>query len=126
MEKLKQLIERFGANNEQVKALKKLTDADNAEIKQLMVAGNLSSVESDTFVATYSVTKQESFDETKLLDKIKELGLTNVIKTVEVVDMELLESAIYDGEVSGADLADCKVIKEIPKLLVKLKKKEKK
>lgn len=125
MEKLKQLVERFGINNEQVKSLKKLTDADNAEIKKLMVASSLASVESEQFVAAYSVTKQESFDETKLIQKLKDLGVTNVIKTVEVVDMELLESAIYDGEVSGSDLADCKVIKETPKLVVKLKKKEK-
>jgi hypothetical protein len=126
MENLKQLIERFGENNEKVKALKKVTDADNTEIKRIMAQACLSSAESEQFVATYTVSKQESFDENQLVAKLKAMGIQDVIKTVEVVDMELLEAAIYDGRVCGAELSDCKITKEIPKLVVKLKKKEKK
>ena len=125
MENLREVIERFGKNNEQIKSLKKVTDEDNATIKSLM-AGKMDTAESDNFVAKYSVTKSESFDEAKLLERLKELGLKQVIKTVEVVDMELLENAIYDGMISGSELVDCKVTKETPRLVVKLKKKEKK
>lgn len=125
MEELRKVIERFGKNNEQIKSLKKVTDEDNKVIKSFM-AGKMKTAESDNFIATYSVVKSESFDDDKLLTKLKELGLRQVIKTVEVVDMELLENAIYDGMISGSELADCKVTKETAKLVVKLKKKEKK
>ena len=125
MEELRKVIERFGKNNEQIKSLKKVTDEDNATIKSLM-AGKMDTAESDNFVAKYSVTKSESFDEAKLLERLKELGLKHVIKTVEVVDMELLEFGIFDVMISGSELADCKVTKETPRLVVKLKKKEKK
>jgi hypothetical protein len=126
MEELLKLIERFGEMNERVKELKKLTDEDNKEIKKFMSTSGLDKVTSEHFVASYSVSKSESFDEEKLINRLKALGCSHVIKTVEVVDMELLESAIYDGQIAGSELADCKVVKEIPKLVVKVKKAGKK
>lgn len=126
MEELLKLIERFGSMNEKVKDLKKVADEDNKEIKRIMSELDLSKVESETFVASYSVAKTESFDDEKLITRLKELGCHNVIKTVEVVDMELLESALYDGQIAGAELADCKVTKETPRLVVKVKKAGKK
>jgi hypothetical protein len=96
------------------------------EIKKFMSTSGLDKVTSEHFVASYSVSKSESFDEEKLINRLKALGCSHVIKTVEVVDMELLESAIYDGQIAGSELADCKVVKEIPKLVVKVKKAGKK
>ena len=122
MEKLYELIEQFGETNEKVKLLKKTTDELNTEIKEIMSKSETKNVDTEHFTATYSVTKSESFDDERLIKKLKDLGLHRVIKTVEVVDMELLESAIYDGEISGSELADCKTVKETPKLVVKVRK----
>ena len=84
------------------------------------------------FVAKYSVAVSESFDEDKLLAKIEKMNFTSangstiavgsglgVIKMKPTIDMEALENAIYNGYVNAADLADCKVVKETPKLTIK-------
>lgn len=125
MTELKNLIEAFGEKNEVVKSLKKETDVLNTQIKDIMAKSANAIVDTEHFTAKYSVITTESFDEEKLINRLKELGNTSVIKTIEVVDMEALENAIYNGQIVGSNLADCKVSKSTQKLVVSVRKEKK-
>lgn len=125
MTDLKNLIESFGEKNEIVKSLKKETDVLNTQIKDIMSKNANAIVDTEHFTAKYSVITTESFDEERLISRLKELGKSSVIKTVEVVDMDALENAIYNGQIVGADLADCKVSKSTQKLVVSVRKEKK-
>jgi hypothetical protein len=125
MNELQNLIEMFGERNERVKSLKKETDVLNTQIKEIMATLPGGVTESEHFTARYSVSVTESFDEPKLIERLKQLGCHGVIKTVEVVDMDALENAIYNGHIAGSELADCKVSKSTPKLVVSVKKAKK-
>lgn len=141
MENLKDLIERYGNLKSEMDSYKKQVNADNAEIKSIItkegtpvIASNGTTsytAEGETFIATYSVSVSEDFDEDKLISKLRtmdfdgkmadEIGL---IEYVPKVDMDALENAIYKGQINAAELSDCKIRKETPKLSIS-KKKEK-
>ena len=131
MEQLKDLIIKFGENKKEMDCLKKICDADNKEIKAIMKKSNLSEVNYDGWVAKYSIRKDESMNEAKLLqiikniDNVKELG---IIKTIEVVDMDALEDAIYNDKISKDTLLaidTCRTIEEVEVLKVSKEKKKK-
>lgn len=125
MNELNRLIEEFGEQNEEVKRLKKSTDVLNVQIKEILSKAENHTVDTEKFTATYSESVSESFDEELLLAKLKEIVVDGVVKTKEYVDMDALEDAIYNGKVAGSDLADCKLTKVIPKLVVKVRKQKK-
>ena len=125
MNELNRLIEEFGEQNEEVKRLKKSTDVLNVQIKEILSKAENHTVDTERFTATYSESVSESFDEDRLLEKLREMGVEGVIKTKEYVDMDALEDAIYNGKVAGSDLADCKVTKITPKLVVNVRKQKK-
>lgn len=132
MEELKTLVERYGNLKKEMDSYKKQVDADNKAIKEVMSETGITEFTAGGFVAKYSVAVSESFDEDKLLAKIEKMTFTSangsevavgsglgVIKMKPTIDMEALENAIYNGYVNAADLADCKVVKETPKLTIK-------
>ena len=134
---LSQLVERYGNLKTEMDSYKKQVEADNAEIKKIMKDSGIDSFTAGGYTASYSVAVSENFDEDKLIAKLEHLtyqdpnsGATvcvgsglGIIKMRPYVDMEALENAIYNGNVNAADLADCKVRKETPKLTIKKEKK---
>ena len=108
---LTELIDNYGETKAQLDIVKKDAELMNSEIKKLMTAGSLETVSGSEFKATCKEIKSESFNEDKLLIKLKELGVEGCIKTKEYVDMEELESAIYNGEIEPTKLAECKEVK---------------
>lgn len=58
--------------------------------------------------ATVSTTNKVSYNEEKLIEYLKSLGVPDIVKTKEYVDMEALESALYHGQVEAKDLAPFK------------------
>lgn len=128
---LKDLIVAYVQNKSELDDYKKICDRQNAEIKEQMKESNLTEFEADGYVAKYSVTKRESMNEDKLLDILKELPTANnlnLIKTKEYVDMDALESAIYNEQIPQdvmLKLSLCRESKEVVTLRVsKAKKKE--
>lgn len=115
---LKELIDKYGKENDELKVLKKVVDKDNSELKKLMTAQSIENTETDTYKASCKVIKTEKFNETKLIEKLKELGVEGCIKTKEYVDMEELENAIYNGELDATKLAVCKEVTETLRLTV--------
>jgi len=131
---LEELVTSYGGHNAEAKALKKVCDTENAEIKRLMVADKLTNFTAGGYTAKYSVSKQESLNEDKALEILKKdwssrNGDTECpyIRTKEYIDMDVLESVLYKGELPQgvvADLNNCRITKEIPKLTITIAKDE--
>lgn len=119
---LEELIDRYGRLKAEMDSYKKEVDGDNAEIKKLMTEENIENAKGMDYKATCKTIVSESFNEPKLLAKLKEMKIEGCIKTREYVDMEELESAIYNGEISATDIADCKEVKETLRLTVTKRK----
>lgn len=120
---LNALIQGFYEDKQQFDYYKKETDKTNKEIKELMQQLDTGEFETDNgLVAKMNIQKRESFNEAKLLEKLKTLGVTTPIKTIEVVDMDLLEDTIYNGQLDASKLSDCKQVKEVITLKVNKKK----
>jgi len=114
------LLRGYKQNKESLDSYKKLCDEGNQLIKDIMKTNNIEKYTSlDGIKATFSIQKRQDFDDEKLLQKIKELGFTDIIKTKEYVDMDGLENLIYNGELDGSAIADCRIIKEVETLRVK-------
>lgn len=123
---LTELINVFGETKTTADVLKKECDEYSKDIKDRMSKNLSYEVSTDKFTAKLSNIETKSFDEPKLLVKLKSMGdiAKSVIRTVEVVDMTALENAIYNREIDASALTDCQVVKTQQRLTVtKIKKK---
>lgn len=119
------LIPMYATNKSELDSYKKLCDLQNTQIKELMVNEDLTEKTVGDWTAKYSVTTRESFNEDKLLQVCQIAGIKEVIKTKEYIDMEALESAIYNGKISEELLLEidkCREVKEVPTLMISKKK----
>lgn len=116
---LNTIISTFYKNRKELDHYKKETDLQSKEIKEIMNELDKTEFETDTgLIAKITTQKRESFDEDKLLEKIKDLNLLHLIKTKEYVDMDELENAIYNGDLDAKELTPCKETKQIITLKV--------
>ena len=123
MDELNDYIEEFYIVKNEADKYKKIADDDNKKIKELMEKANFTEFEtSNGLVAKVSIQKRESFNEDKLIAKLKELNICKPIKTIEVIDYEALEDVIYNNELDATKISDCKQIKEVQVLKVNKKK----
>lgn len=129
-ERLKQCATEYIADKAEESKLKKRIESNNTSIKQLMELLNKEEIElEDGAKVVYSVTQQETLNEDLLIKQLKQFAPdTQCIKTKEYVDMDILESEIYKGDLSDEALQamdKCRGVKEIPKLTIKKAKKGK-
>lgn len=103
--KLEVLVPAYGESKAQEAAVKKIVTAQNTEIKSLLIANNLDNFSSGGFIVSYSEAEKASFNESKLIPYLKTLKLKGLVKKREYVDMDVLEAAIYNGQLSALDLA---------------------
>lgn len=124
-ELLNSIIECFYKDKQIADKYKKSAEEYNKEIKDIMADIKIDEFETDNGLIAKLTHKQlESFNEEKLLAKIKELNIPGIIKTREYVDMEALENAIYNENIDASELSTCREVKETIALKV-TKKKEK-
>ena len=106
--------------------LDKQTKKRNAEIKELMAELDLTEETYNGYRCVKSVQHRESLDEDKLLIQLKNYAPnTESIKMKEYVDMDVLESEIYHGQLSDdamLALDECRNVKEVVVLTVKKEK----
>lgn len=121
-ENLKELVRLFYEDKQQLDNYKKSTDEYNKNIKELMNELELTEFESDDLVAKIGTQNRESFNEDKLIDKLKSLNIEGIIKTKEYVDMDALENAIYNELLDASELTSCKEVKTVTTLKVSKKK----
>lgn len=126
---LDEIIPAYAENKALLDDYKKICDAENKQIKEMMEEG---SYEAGGYKATKSVTVRETMNEDKLLDILKQNYAVNqklgIIKTKEYIDMDALENAIYKRQVTQEMLMEidkCRETKEVVTLRVS-KVKEKK
>lgn len=125
---LDELIPNYAVNKAELDSYKKLCDADNAKIKDLMKLAGEDEHVAGEFVAKRTIVEKESIDESMLLLVLKKHHIEGVIKTKEYVDMDALESYLYNHETDNAfaaDLAGCKEVKQEVRLTVKSIKRRK-
>lgn len=98
LEKLDELVPRYGDEKTEMDRYKKLCDADNAEIKSIMSDLAIQHYTAGNYKVVRSVQERESMDEDLLLSLLKafpEVQIHNIIKTKEYVDFDALEAALY-------------------------------
>ncbi|HUM44668.1 MAG TPA: hypothetical protein PKI14_17120 [Fervidobacterium sp.] len=122
--RLDELVPLYYEHNELVKKHKKIADKANKEIKEIMEEQGITEFATNGLVATVSVSERVDLMEDVLIEKIKELGIKGIIKTKEYVDMDALETALYNGLINPAMLAQAQTKKEVVTLRVRQEKKD--
>lgn len=99
---LKNLIDSYGESKKEENAIVKRNNERNSQIKQLFLDNDISSFETDSFIATVSETEKQSLNNELALGILKkELGeneLTSVVKTKEYIDEDALEKLVFNGQ----------------------------
>lgn len=110
----------------ELKAVEKRTKDNlsiiNSGIKDFFRQEDILEIDKDGVIASLSITETETFNNEKLLAKVKEIGADYLIKTVEVVDMEMFESSLRHNEIEPTLFKDCVEVSVIERLNVKVKK----
>ena len=100
MSKLEKLIPQYAQDKLLLDTYKKTCDAENAEIKQLMLEENKTTFEAEGYVANRIVSVRETMNEAALLAIAHHYGISEIVKTKEYIDFDALEDAIYNGRIS--------------------------
>ena len=133
MNKLDELIPQFAEHKEKEGQLKKICDTENLQIKEIMADAGLKKYEAGGYTVNYIESNREKLNEKKLLELLKkrftkkQLKDLKIIKTVEQVDENALENAIYNNLVDMdfvMQMAECKESSVVVSLKL-TKKKEK-
>ena len=130
LEYLEQLVPQYGINKSELDSYKKICDKESKELKELLINNDLDTFTAGGFTVTKSVQKRESLNEEKLIQILKDSGIdcSKLIKTKEYIDMDALESALYNSEIPEEivwKMDDCTTVKELTTLRIKASKKEK-
>lgn len=132
-QKLDELIPQFAEHKEQEGQLKKLCDSENTQIKELMASEGIKKYESCGYQVNYIESVREKMNEEKLLELLhkhfskKQLKELKLIKTVEQVDENALEDAIYHNIVKDDFINEMTTCKESSTVIsLKLTKKKEK
>ena len=101
---LDELVIQYAFNKGELDSYTKICKEENEQIK-----AQLSELGEDTYSAGgYTVKRivavKETMNEAKLLEVLRQNGITDAIKTKEYVDMDALEAYLYNN-VPSADLA---------------------
>lgn len=125
---LDELIPQYGADKSQLDALKKVCDSENALIKEQLYNAGVDTHTAGGYTAKRTVSVRETLNEEKLIDVLHKHNIEGVIKTREYVDMDALESYLYNHEQTNelaSDLASCKTTTEVVSLRISKEKKSK-
>lgn len=99
---LKNLIDSYGESKNEENTIVKRNKEINSQIKQLFLDNDISSFETDSFIATVSETEKQSLNNELALGILKkELPfpeLTSVVKTKEYIDEDALEKLVFNGQ----------------------------
>lgn len=120
---LASMAETYYDVSQQINPLEEQKKDLSTKIKCLMKSNNLSSYDTSKVNVTIREIVKSGFVEELLLDTIKKLGVPDIIKTREYVDMQALETALYKGEINGTELVDCQTETVTQALYVKKVKK---
>lgn len=95
---LERMVSNYYMNKQDLDSYTELCDEENKEIKKVMGELKLDIHEFGDYKVTRTVSKRETINEDVLLDIVRSHSIP-VIKTKEYVDMDALESLIYNNQV---------------------------
>ena len=125
---LSKAIDSYKESKDKENSLKKANNELNETIKTYMQENDITSANSEKYMATLSCAKKESLNEDLAIEIIKEnIGgalLSSVIKQKEYIDEDALEKLVYNGDFDITKLAKAKMVKETYTLRVNKKKDE--
>ena len=128
-ERLLQLIPEYGNHKAEFDELDKICKAENAELKRIMSEEGIDSLSAGGYKVSYSVSERQTMNEDKLLallqDKVS--AESGIIKTKQYVDMDALESAIYNGAIPKEviiEMDNCREKKQVATIRVSKEKKD--
>ena len=114
------LVSDYGHKDAQIKELKKDFDVTKETIKNMLAIGGVSEWTSGGYTVQRVVSERESLNEEKLLPILKAYWASThgsmecpYIKTREYVDMDALENAIYQKELTPSVLTDMDKCREV-------------
>lgn len=117
---LDKLVSDYGHNDAQIKDLKKIADTEKEQIKQLLLEHKEDRWTAGGYTVQRVVSERETLNEEKLLPIIKHYWSSThgsmecpFIKTREYVDMDRLEEAIYQKELTPNVLAEMDKCREV-------------
>ena len=115
-----EIIDDYGARDEQIKSLKRLCDEEKEQIKDFLAQGGYESFSTQNYTVNRVVAERETLNEEKLLPILKSYWITThgsiecpYIKTKEYIDMDRLEEAIYQKELTPSVLAEMDTCREV-------------
>lgn len=114
------LVHTYGDADAQMKGLKKTCDGLKETIKEYLATHNEKAISAGGYTVQRVVSERESLNEEKLIPILKQYWATNhgsmecpFIKTKEYVDMDRLEEAIYQKELTPSVLAEMEKCREV-------------
>lgn len=123
---LKNLVDSYGESKKEENAIVKRNKEINVQIKQLFLDNDISSFETDSFIATVSETEKQSLNNELALSILKESldenELTHVVKTKEYIDEDALEKLVFNGQFDISKLEKAVDKKIVSTLRIKTRK----
>lgn len=119
MENIENLVKTYHSLDSQIKELESEKKPLNLTLKDHMRQNGLKDLAVGGLKLSFSVQERASMNEAKLLRRLKELGLDEAVKMVEVPDQAVIERMLYDGTLTPQTLADCTETKVVETLSVK-------
>lgn len=131
-DRLLQLIPEYGNHKAELDEIDKICKAENAEIKRIMSEEGIDSLSAGGYKVSYSVSERQTMNEAKLLELLHRYiknsdNIPGIIKTREYVDMDALESAIYNGAIPKEviiEMDNCREKKQVATIRVSKEKKD--
>lgn len=115
---LQETVKQYHEHKAEVDKHNKIVDKYKVEIKKLLKEMNMLEYEFDDYKVKLTESTTSSFDNEKLVQKLKDLGADDVLKTIEVPNEQELEDALYNGRILPTQLADCQINKVVEMLKV--------
>ena len=122
-QELNNLILSYGNHDVEFKQLKKVCDSEKESLKNIMGEMGSEKESYGGFTITRTVSERENFNEQQALAILKQNWYENhgsepcpFVKTVEVLDSDALESAMYNGELDNntiLKLDECRNVTEV-------------
>ena len=115
-----EVVESYGHKDEELKLLKKSCDADKEYIKNYLANLGEDKYSAGGYTVQRVVSERETLNEDRLLPILKSYWITThgsmdcpYIKTKEYIDMDKLEEAIYQKELTPSILLEMDKCREV-------------
>lgn len=119
---INKLVDDYFVYNAEKKKYTDLTKVNGEKIKEYLTKNKLTEIDSGKHKANISSSDSVEYDDEKLLKLVKALPediSSQIIQTVEVVNLEKFERLLVEGKITAKQFSDAEVIKTTVRLYIK-------